>query len=340
VLRTFPCNDHPQLLKFDTLLRSAISKICYVSLSDDQWTRASLPVSAGGLGVRSVSKLASSAFPASAADTLPLQSLVLRRSKIDNEDITNSANHWKSPSGSDELILSPEIKQRLLDSTVANNTYNILFEAQNNIYHRVRLLAPADPRSGDWLHAMPITACGLRLPDEAVRVAVGMRLGTFIFQVHSCSCGAIVDPFGTHLTRLDGKRPDGLILIQWREGRSATWDVTVTNTVAASYLTASSTSAVSAAEVAAQRRETKYAEISKTHLFFPLAFETMGPINRAGHEFVYDLGHRISAITDDPRETSFLYQRISVTLQRFNAVCFSYAFEQEHNFSDNRPGYT
>jgi hypothetical protein len=56
VLRTFPCHDHPQLLKFDTLLRSAISKICNVSLSDDQWTQASLPVSAGGLGVRSVSK--------------------------------------------------------------------------------------------------------------------------------------------------------------------------------------------------------------------------------------------------------------------------------------------
>jgi hypothetical protein len=61
-------------------------------------------------------------------------------------------------------------------------------------------------------------------------------------------------------------------------------------TVAASYVTASSTSAASAAaEAAAQRKLTKYAEISKTHLFFPLAFETMGPINRAGHEFVCNL---------------------------------------------------
>jgi hypothetical protein len=39
------------------------------------------------------------------------------------------------------------------------------------------------------------------------------------------------------------------------------WDVTVT--VAASYFTASSTMAASAAESAAQRKETKYAEISK-----------------------------------------------------------------------------
>jgi hypothetical protein len=117
ILRTFKCHDHPQLLKFDPLFRSAISKICSVSLSDDQWTQASLPVSAGGLRVRSVSKLAASAFLASATGTFLLQSLVL------NEDITNPANRWKSPSGSDELVLSPEIKQRLLDSTVANNTY-------------------------------------------------------------------------------------------------------------------------------------------------------------------------------------------------------------------------
>jgi hypothetical protein len=36
------------------------------------------------------------------------------------------------------------------------------------------------------------------------------------------------------------------------------------------------------AESAAQRKETKYAEISKTHLFFPLAVETMDPISREG----------------------------------------------------------
>jgi hypothetical protein len=218
--------------------------------------------------------------------------------------------------------------------------------------------------------------CGLRLPDEAIRIAVGLRLGVSKCQAHRCSCGSVVDPLGTHafsckqnpgrtqrhhnlndliwralskagvpslkephgLTRLDGKRPDGLTLIPWREGRSATWDVTVTNTVAVSYLPISSSTA--AAETAAQRKETKYAEISKTYLFFPLAFETMGPINCAGQEFILDLGHRISAVTDDPRESCFLFQRISVTLQRFNAVCFTYAFEQEHDVFDNQPGDT
>jgi hypothetical protein len=145
---------------------------------------------------------------------------------------------------------------------------------------------------------------------------------------------SLKEPHG--LSRLDGKRPDGLTLIPWHEGRSATWDVTVTNTVATSYLSLSSISAASAAENAAQRKEIKYSEIMKTHLFYPLAFETLGPINSVGREFLSELGHRISAVTDDPRETSFLFQRIAVSIQRFNAVCFSYAFEHGHNFSTSR----
>jgi len=64
---------------------------------------------------------------------------------------------------------------------------------------------------------------------------------------------SIKEPQG-HL-RADGKRPDGLTLTSWKDGRCATWDVTVTDTVAASYLSA--TCAGSAAETAAKRKEDK-----------------------------------------------------------------------------------
>jgi len=66
-----------------------------------------------------------------------------------------------------------------------------------------------------------------------------------------------------------------LTSIPWRVGRSATWDVTVTNAVAASYVAITSVRAAPAAEAAAQRKEMKYAEIAQTHLFYPLAFETI-----------------------------------------------------------------
>jgi len=58
---------------FNSLLRKGIGTICNLDLTDIQWLQASLPVTYGGLGVRRVSSLASSAFLASAAATDTLQ---------------------------------------------------------------------------------------------------------------------------------------------------------------------------------------------------------------------------------------------------------------------------
>ena len=38
--------------------------------------------------------------------------------------------------------------------------------------------------------------------------------------------------------------------------------------------------------------------------------------------FFNNLGHRLAQITGENRETTFLYQRLSVAIQRFNALAF------------------
>jgi len=65
---------------------------------------------------------------------------------------------------------------------------------------RARFLAAQAAHSGDWLLALPIANCGLRLDDEAVRVAVGMRLGLSLCVPHNCDChcGSLVDAHGLH----------------------------------------------------------------------------------------------------------------------------------------------
>jgi len=42
---------------------------------------------------------------------------------------------------------------------------------------KARLQAVRAPHSGDWLNALPLSACGLRLDNNTVHIAVGLRLG-------------------------------------------------------------------------------------------------------------------------------------------------------------------
>jgi hypothetical protein len=76
----------------------------------------------------------------------------------------------------------------------------------------------------------------------------------------------------------------------------------------------SSACAASAAATVAKRKEQKYIEISCNHHFFPIAFKTFDPIDHIGTDFISALGYRISINTDDPRETFFLFQRLSVVI--------------------------
>ena len=59
-------------------------------------------------------------------------------------------------------------------------------------------LAATARHSGDWLFALPIASCGLRLDDEAVRVAVGLRLGMDLCVPHLCQCGSPVNARDLH----------------------------------------------------------------------------------------------------------------------------------------------
>ena len=68
-LRTATCTGSKELIAYDELLKSTLSKTLNIHLSDSDWVQASLPVRWGGLGVRSAVMLAPSAYLASAAGT-------------------------------------------------------------------------------------------------------------------------------------------------------------------------------------------------------------------------------------------------------------------------------
>jgi len=98
------------------------------------------------------------------------------------------------------------------------------------------------------------------------------------------------------------------------------WDVTVATTLADSYLSASSVTAAAEPKAAASRKEAKYADLLVSFSFQPIAVETLGPINDSAIDFLRELGRMISAKVQDERHIAFLFQRLSVTVQRFNSI--------------------
>jgi len=87
-------------------------------------------------------------------------------------------------------------------------------------------------------------------------------------------------------------------------------DVTVAHTLATSYVSQNA------------RKTTNYSTPSASHdVSVSVAVETLGPLSDEAHSLIAETGRRATLCTADPRETTFLYQRISVAVQRCNEAC-------------------
>jgi len=105
------------------------------------------------------------------------------------------------------------------------------------------------------------------------------------------------------LTVQSGKRPDGTTLLPWATGKPLAWDVTVLDTFADSHIGDTATEPAAAANKAAVNKIAKYAELANTHIFSPVAIETAGAWNHLAIELVQEIGRRITAVTEEPRES-------------------------------------
>ena len=75
----------------------------------------------------------------------------------------------------------------------------------------------------------------------------------------------------------------------------------------------------------------KYCSLQSTHIFCPVAIETSGTWNVMAVDLVQEIGRRITDATEDSRETTFLFQRLSMALQQGNAVAFQSTMVTEWN---------
>ena len=127
------------------------------------------------------------------------------------------------------------------------------------------------------------------------------------------------EPQGLQLQ--DGRRPDGITVVPYAQGRPILWDVTVVGTCCASYLPQTSVTSGAAASRAEGLKTRKYHSFAEEYDVVPLAFESHGALGPETDTFLMDLRTRLRTVTGRPAAGAQLLQRLSIALQRGNAIC-------------------
>lgn len=258
-----------------------------------------------------------------------------------------------------EPLAEAQFCQRSWDLPLAKLHLADLIASASDPCNKGRLLAVSSPNAGEWLNAVPICPLGLKLDNDSLRIAVALRLGVEMAMPYTCICGTFVERKAVHgldcrksggrhvrhsavndivhralqaagvpsqlepngLSRDDGKRPDGATIIPFSKGKCLVWDVTCVNTLAASHIKSAASQAGAPSEAAELKKHKKYASLSEQYIFTPVALETLGSWGPEASTFVSELGRRLEVATGEPRAASFLRQKISIAVQRGNAVC-------------------
>jgi len=360
-LRCSPCFNSPVIALYDECIRSTLEFILNVQLADNAWLQASLPVSAGGLGVRTVDQIVLPAFLSSLIGCTDLcQKLLPTRLQqvigVHDPAFIDACELWKTKTTATPPF---DYRQKKWDMPLVEAASSLLLTTAPNQAAVARLTAVSAPHAGAFLHAIPITAIGTRMSNKSLRIAIALRLGAPVCAEHRCVCGTTVDISGLHglscqkskgriarhtavnglikrallsaeipsrlepanLLYGDDKRPDGVTTMPWSRGQSLAWDFTCPDTLAVSHLNDAVTGPGQVANHAEHLKMDKYAALSSEYQFVPIAIETLGAVGDEATSFLQELGRRIQLVTNDTRTMTFLWQRLSVAVQKGNAAC-------------------
>uniref|UniRef100_A0A8D9A2M9 Uncharacterized protein n=1 Tax=Cacopsylla melanoneura TaxID=428564 RepID=A0A8D9A2M9_9HEMI len=165
------------------------------------------------------------------------------------------------------------------------------------------------------LHSILRGTHGLSCAKSAGRFSRHSSLNDVIRRaLSSAKVPAVLEPVG--VMREDGRRPDGMSIIPWKNGKCMVWDATCTDTLAPSNIKLASKEAGSVAEMAASKKKNKYKNLVDQYIFVPMAVESMGPWCKEGKKFVQEVGSMLMEETGERRSLAFLCQRLSIVIQK------------------------
>ena len=257
--------------------------------------------------------------------------------------------------------------QKNWDLPLCKLTFKTLIDHAKDETTSARLLAITQEHASDWLEALPSASLGLKLENQQFRIACALRLGSKVCHTHTCVCGKLVSSNGYHglsckkssgrhprhshindlikracisggtsairepqgISRTDGKRPDGMSMFPWKNGKLLLWDFTCVDTLAPSHVLDSSKFPGKAANEAELRKIKHYDNLTESYHFIPICMETFGTFGQIGISFIKDLGEKIISQTGEKRSTAFLFQSIGIAMQRGNAFSILGTLKQD-----------
>lgn len=195
--------------RFDAIQMLALEDILASSISPLAWRQATLPVSMGGLGLRSASSHAPAAY---------LSSLVQTKSVVDEilmsfphrHDLDFPLSVFRVAAGNipptvaaDLSLDSDNFSQKHLSYLIDSNDHSSLLkevQATGDRRASARLLSLTLPQAGAFLNAIPNPTFGLSILPENFRISLQYRLGLPVYSsTHPCpACGKDSDIHGDH----------------------------------------------------------------------------------------------------------------------------------------------
>ena len=98
------------------------------------------------------------------------------------------------------------------------------------------------------------------------------------------------------------------------------WDAICPDTFARSHKSLAVLAAGKVAAKAEEHKERKYSDLMILHFFLPIAIETTGVFGAHTLAFVKSFGRRLLRQSGDTKSISYLFQRLSIVVQRGNAI--------------------
>ena len=163
-------------------------------MDNKQFLQAVLPAAKGGLDVSSARLLALSAFLASAVGVKDALSKIFGLEHVDGT-YDDALKRWFEL-GKIEMAPENEVQKNWSEPIFDSEIADFILRLESTDVKNLNVFQ--DRFGSQWLNVIPCKNLELKLSNQQIRVAIGLRQGSKICERHECVCGKDVTEDGSH----------------------------------------------------------------------------------------------------------------------------------------------